>query len=187
MVKPQQQQKKKQQQQQFQQIQHVDAWKQRQLQQITVQNQFRKIASTKEGFPTIYVDKKTKEICLFHGTTTDSFPFFLEQRTILPKFFMTFDLKEALWYAHHRYNEKKRTRSQIFPGLLVFKIQNEKILNNFVYSDTHIVLKSDQDVRLLLANSIVEMITIKPSQQTNSTRSQRPISTLKSIFSRWTR
>ena len=151
--------------QKFQKVLQVDAWEQRQQQVQTIQKQFRKIDPEQQDVPTIYVDKKTNKICLFHGTTTDQFHFFTEkQKTILPRFYLSFDLKEAIWYATHRHQQKKKQQAgHIYPGLLVFKLKDESILKTLEYSDTHIVLKKQKDIRLFLKNTTVEMITIKPS------------------------
>ena len=86
------------QQKQFQKVQYVDAWKQgqkhKQQQVQTIQRQFQKIQHSQQGMPPIYVDKETNNICLFHGTTTDEFSSFTErQKNILPKFYLSFDLK----------------------------------------------------------------------------------------------
>lgn len=150
---------------QFQKVQQVDTWKHRQQQQNTIRAQFQKIHQQKD-LPPIYVDKTTKQICLFHGTTIDQFPLFTErQKTILPKFYLTFDLSEAIRYAHDR-----AKKTHVPPGLLVFKIRDQTLLTKLEISNTHIVLKKQTDIRLFLKNTIVEMITIKPPRQ-QSTKS----------------
>jgi len=178
----------------YQKVQYVDAWKQgpkqKQQQVQTIQRQFQKITPLQPGMPPVYVDKETNKICLFHGTTTDAFRSFTEQqKDILPKFYLSFDLKEAISYANNRYTHKKKQAKDIRPGLLVFKLKDEKILNKLEYSTTHIVLKTPKDIKLFLKNTIVEMITIKPSspkkQEQTKQQSKSSIGSLGKLFSRW--
>lgn len=170
-------------QQQFHRPQDVQTWRLRKQQEKTINRQFTK-TEQKIGpyLMPVYKDKTTKQICLFHGTTTDSFQIFESQGTIMPNFFLTFDLEEALFYANDRNKRKLQRHPDRLPGLLVFRIKKgrEKVLKELPFSDTHIVLRSQQDIDKLLKNSLVEMISIKPPSV-----QQKPKSVLSRMLSAW--
>jgi seryl-tRNA synthetase len=159
------------QQQQFQLVQYTDTWKRRQQQVQTIQKQYKRI-QIQPNFP-IYRDKKTNKLCLFHGTTTDNFDTFTQdQKTIFPKFFLTFDLQEAIRYANTRYQQRKQQGTTIHPALLVFMLKDEesilqgKGIKKQEIAGTYLNLKKPETIASFLKNTTVEMITIKqPSTQ----------------------
>lgn len=163
---------------QFVELQYVDTWKQRQQQLPTIQRQFQKIEPKQQNAPTVYFDKQTKKFCLFHGTTSKHFQSFTQvQKQIVPGFYLSFDLEEAVRYANDRYEREKRGAEDVLPALLVFRFKDSDIgvLKTLEYSNTHVVLKKKKDIQLFLKNTIVEMIKIKPSsrQQSKSAKQER--------------
>lgn len=159
-------------QQQIQQIKIMDSWLPRRQQLKTIQKQLKRFTFGDINF---YVDKKLfdnenkKLVCLFHGTTTEELENFITEKQIIPKFFMTSDLHEAITYA----NDKKRRckDKDVLPALLIFKVPEDVFKKLYKQNYNYFVAQTDADIDLLMKNSMVEMITIKPTQQKQKSKS----------------
>lgn len=181
-------------------VRNVDIWVEKSQQLQTIKNKYK--YKIYKGIP-LYFDKDELLVCLFHGTTTNELPNFVQMGGVSlhqsrhESFFITLDLEIALRYALKRNASalKSQHNKGALPMLIVFSLPFKDMIKlmeskGVKQIDTRQVsLSRKQNIKDLTQKAkLIEMITIKPTEQKPKKTTNFPADVFSSLMSRlWTK